>query len=108
MLAMIKYIKAEKSDYEQLITVNSGNIKESEERLKRYNLGDIQIITRDDEKYLKSLSEAEYIFSDCGLEYYFAAKNNQKYFNLQTDNISAKMTRKKRGNVLNLQLCKRV
>ncbi|MFQ8958407.1 MAG: hypothetical protein ACLR6O_06055 [Eubacterium sp.] len=30
MLAMIKYIKAE-NDYEQLITVNSGNIKESEE-----------------------------------------------------------------------------
>ena len=57
---MIKYIKAEKNDYEQLITVNSGNIKESEERLKRYNLSDIQIITRDDEKYLKSLSEAAF------------------------------------------------
>ena len=95
MLAMIKYIKAEKNDYEQLITVNSGNIKESEERLKRYNLSGIQIITRDDEKYLKSLSEAEYIFSDCGLEYYFAAKDNQKYFNLQTDNISVKMSRKR-------------
>ena len=49
MLAMIKYIKAEKNDYEQLIAVNNGNIKESEERLKRYNLSDIQIITRDDE-----------------------------------------------------------
>ncbi len=95
MLAMIKYIKAEKNDYEQLITVNGGNIKESEERLKRYNLGDIQIITRDDEKYLKSLSEAEYIFSDCPLEYYFSARDNQKYFNLQTDNISVKMSRKR-------------
>ena len=67
MLAMIKYIKAEKSDYEQLITVNSGNIKESEERLKRYNLSDIQIITRDDEKYLKSLSEAESFFPTADL-----------------------------------------
>ena len=73
MVAMIKFFIAEKNDYEQLITVNSGNIKESEERLTRDNLGDIQIITRDDEKYLKSLSEAEYIFSECGLEYYFAA-----------------------------------
>ena len=88
MLAMIKYIKAEKNDYEQLITVNSGNIKESEERLKRYNLSDIQIITRDDEKYLKSLSEAEYIFSDCGLEYYFAAKNNQSRL-LSAENVCA-------------------
>ena len=26
MLAMIKYIKAEKNDYEQLITVNSGKV----------------------------------------------------------------------------------
>lgn len=95
ILAMIKYIKAEKNDYEQLIVVNGGNVKESEERLKRYNLGDIQIITRDDEKYLKSLSEAEYIFSDCALEYYFSAKDNQKYFNLQTDNISVKMSRKR-------------
>lgn len=95
MLAMIKYIKTDKSDYEQIIVVNGDNKKESEERLKRYNLGDIQIISDENEDYLKSLCEAEYIFSDRALEYFFAPKDNQKYFNLQTDNISAKMIRKR-------------
>lgn len=97
MLSLIKYAKTEKSDFEQIIAVQKGNESDTNERLKRYNLGDIAVVQIGSDDYLKAISEAKYIFSDCALEYFFAKKEGQKYINLQVDNISANMSRKRNG-----------
>ena len=95
MLAMIKYIKTEKNDYKQIVVANSENKAECEDRLKRYNFSDVTVIGSDNEEYIKALCEAKYIFSDRALEYFFEIKEGQKYINLQTDCISAKMAKKR-------------
>ncbi len=97
MLSLIKYAKTEKSDFEQIIAVQKSNKIDTVERLKRYNLGDIAVVEIGDDEYLKALAQAKYIFSDCALEYYFAKKDAQKYINLQCDNISVNMSKKRDG-----------
>lgn len=97
MLSLIKYAKTEKSDFEQIIAVRSGNEIDTGERLKRYNLGDIVVTQIGSDDYFEALTSAKYIFSDCALEYFFAKKDGQKYINLQIDNISANVSKKRDG-----------
>ena len=97
MLSLIKYAKTEKSDFEQIIAVKSGNEIDTGERLKRYNLGDIVVTQIGSDDYFEALTSAKYIFSDCALEYFFAKKDGQKYINLQIDNISANVSKKRDG-----------